>query len=123
MKTLLSIVAVLSMTLSQTASARTGVQTDRYTVRRLKRDLVSGNEFYYPAEALKRKLDGSGRFAMNLLPNGNVDSVTTLDSTGHALLDNYVKQVLMSYRFRPGTKGPVLFPVRFILPNTRTQFF
>lgn len=107
----------------QITNAQNFVQTDRYTVRRLQRDLVSGSEFYYPAEAVKLKMDGVGKFAMNLLPNGNVESVKTLDSTGHALLDNYVKRTLMSYRFNPGTKGPVLFPVRFILPNSRIQMF
>jgi TonB family protein len=115
----LAIVGLLSVMLSQAAAAGAlpAVQTDQYTVRRLRRDLVSGNEFYYPAQAVKLRLDGMGRFAMHLSPNGNVVSVKTLDSTGHALLDNYVNGVLMSYRFKPGTKGPVLFPVRFVLPH------
>jgi TonB family protein len=118
----LAIAVALSATLSPIANAQY-IETDGYTVRRLKHDLVSGNEFYYPAEAVRLKMDGDGRFAMDLLPNGKVESVRTLDSTGHALLDNYVKRTLLSYRFRPGTKGPVLFPVRFMLPNSRIQMW
>ena len=68
-------------------------------------------------------MDGLGRFSMNLLPDGKVDSVKTLHSTGHVLLDNYVKQILMTYRFKRGTKGPVPFPVRFLLPNSRIQMW
>jgi hypothetical protein len=79
-KLLLTISAVISLGLPQTAAAQYIVEADRYTVRRLQRDLLSGNEFYYPTEAVKLKMDGVGRFAMGpvfspvrfLLPNSRI---------------------------------------------------
>lgn len=99
------------------------VETQNTTIRRLQRDLVAGGDLYYPAEAVRLKMDGLGKFAIDILPDGKVETVRTLRSTGYALLDNTVKRTLMSYRFRLGTKGPVLFPVRFQLPNSRIQMW
>jgi TonB family protein len=92
-------------------------QTDRGTVGFLHYRLISGGEFYYPDKAARQKLSGSGFFLMRLRPDGVVESVTIKSSTRHAELDEHVLRVLKAYRFRPGTKQPILWLVSFAPPD------
>jgi hypothetical protein len=55
---------------------------------------------------------------MRLRPDGVVESVTKKMSTGAAVLDEHITRVLKSYRFKPGTKQPILWLVGFIQPGT-----
>jgi TonB family protein len=99
-------------------------RTDSATVAFLRRHLVSGAEIQYPREALHAKVQGSGFYRMTLRPDGTVESVERLEgrfgkiAEGHPLLDRQVKQALSTYKFKPKTKGPLIWLVSFALPAT-----
>ena len=94
------------------------VQSDRGTVGFLHYNLLSGGDIQYPAEALKAKQQGSGFYLMQLRPDGTVESLTVKSSSGSAQLDEAVTRTLKSYRFKPKTKGPLLWLVGFLQPAT-----
>ena len=113
-----SILAILSVL--QILSLRASTQhiiTDHATVRTLKRTLVAGGEIYYPAEAAKANLGGRGKYGMHVGAGGKVEKVTVVKSSGVELLDCYMQERLMTYRFRPGVWSPVVFEVEFIPPK------
>jgi TonB family protein len=65
----------------------------------------------YPAEAQTRHWAGNGRFALTIRPDGSVDSVKVLKSTGHSLLDEAAITALRRWRFRPGSIKLVRVPL------------
>lgn len=93
-------------------------ETDRGTVGFLRRYLVSGGDIHYPADADRQKLQASGFFLMKLRPDGIVESVTVKSSTRYPALDEEVTRTLKAYRFKPNTKGPLLWLVSFLQPTT-----
>ena len=93
-------------------------QTDSGTVGFLRRYLVSGGDIQYPYDAKQRSLQGGGFFLMRLRPDGIVESVTVQSSTGYTVLDEHVTRALKTYRFKPRTKGPLLWLVSFLQPAT-----
>ena len=93
-------------------------ETDSGTVGFLRRYLVSGGDIHYPYDADRRKLQASGFFLMKLRPDGIVESLTVKSSTGYAELDEEVTRTLKAYRFKPNTKGPLLWLVSFLQPTT-----
>jgi TonB family protein len=93
-------------------------ETDRGTTGFLFYHLLSGGEITYPSDAAWLKLQGSGFFLMRLRPNGVVESLTIKSSTGYAVIDEHVTQTLKAYRFKAGTKGPILWLVGFLQPAT-----
>ncbi|MGH9697006.1 MAG: energy transducer TonB [Bryobacteraceae bacterium] len=93
-------------------------ETDSGTVGFLHYHLKSGGDILYPYEAAHLKQEGSGFFLMRLRPDGSVESLTMKSSTGHSLLDDSIMRTLKGYRFRPKTKGPLLWLVGFMQPST-----
>jgi TonB family protein len=93
-------------------------ETDRGTVGFLRRYLVSGGDVHYPSNAARRGVQASGFFLMKLRPDGIVESLTVKSSTGNAELDEEVTRALKAYRFKPNTKGPILWLVSFLQPST-----
>jgi TonB family protein len=93
-------------------------ETDRGTVGFLRRYLVSGGDIHYPSNAARRGLQASGFFLMKLRPDGIIESVTVKLSTGYIELDEEVTRTLKAYRFKPNTKGPLLWLVSFLQPAT-----
>ena len=93
-------------------------ETDRGTVGFLRRYLVSGGDVHYPSNAAGLGLQGSGFFLMKLRPDGIVESLTVKSSTGSTELDENVTRTLRAYRFKPNTKGPILWLVSFLQPST-----
>ena len=55
---------------------------------------------------------------MKLRPDGIVESLTVKSSTGSTELDENVTRTLRAYRFKPNTKGPILWLVSFLQPAT-----
>ena len=55
---------------------------------------------------------------MQLRPDGVVESLTIKSSTGYTVLDEHVTRALKAYRFKAGTKGPILWLVGFLQPAT-----
>ncbi len=93
-------------------------ETDSGTVNLLRRFLISGGDISYPLDAARRKEKGSGLFFMRLRPDGTVEAVTVNSSTGYSGLDQHVTRTLKEYRFRPKTKGPLIWLVSFSQPAT-----
>ena len=93
-------------------------QTDSGTVTFLRRNLVSGGEIQYPLDAQKQKQIGSLFVLMRLQPDGTVESLTTKHVTGDRVFQAHVERALRGYRFKPGTKGPLLWLVSFDHPAT-----
>ena len=68
----------------------------------------------YPPNLRDRRLAGSGKFLLQIRPNGTVQSLETLSSTGHGELDDVAKTSFIKWRFRPGptaAKIPITFKV------------
>jgi hypothetical protein len=113
------IVAVLAfVTVAVFPACGMGYQTDRGTRGFLFYHLISGAELTFPPQAVQQKLKGSGFFVMRLRPDGMVESVTTRMSTGYRILDEHIIRLLKTYRFRVGTKQPILWLVGFVYPDT-----
>ena len=93
-------------------------ETDRGTVGFLRRYLISGGDIHYPQDADRQKLQASGFFLMKLRPDGTVESVTIKSSTKYPAMDEEVTRTLRAYRFKPNTKGPILWLVSFFQPTT-----
>jgi TonB family C-terminal domain len=67
----------------------------------------------YPIEAQLHHWHGSGRFALAIRPDGRVESVTVLKSTGHAVLDQAAIAAFRQWRFRPGSINLVRVPLEY----------
>ena len=120
MKRLASLLAVILGCSAVAAVPKGGprYETDEGTVRLLQRQLVSGGDIYYPLEAAKAKQWGSGFYLMKLAEDGTVQSLTTKRWTGDKVLDAHARRTLHTYRFKPKTKGPLLWLVSFAPPAT-----
>ena len=120
MKSLACLVAVLLATTSLAAPPKGGprYETDRGTIGFLRRHLVSGGDIQYPIQAVRAKQQGSGFYLMKLANDGAVLSVTVKKAVGYKQLDDHVVSTLKGYRFKPKTKGPLLWLVSFAQPAT-----
>jgi TonB family protein len=68
----------------------------------------------YPAEAVSRKIQGCGRFQLEVKrATGIPTSVKVLHSTGRKILDEAAVRAFMSWRIHPGTVEHVVVPVCF----------
>jgi TonB family protein len=77
----------------------------------------------YPLEARKLGLEGAGLFAVRIGPDGSVESVKPITSTGHPLLDDAAIAGFRRFRFRPGRKvirASIVFTMRG--PQAAPQF-
>ena len=72
----------------------------------------------YPASALAHHLEGSGLFMLHLRPDGIVQSVEILKSTGHRELDEACISAYRQWHFRPSFAAKakkVKMPVTFTM--------
>jgi len=120
MRTLLLLLTMLASTATALAVPQGGpqYQTDRATVGFLRRHLLSGGEIQYPLEPRQRKQTGSMFVVMNLRPDGTVESLRTKHLEGDRVFQPHVERALQGYRFKPKTKGPLLWLVSFAPPAT-----
>jgi TonB family protein len=77
----------------------------------------------YPAEARRRRLQGSVVLRVNVSAQGAPEEITVLASSGHAVLDQAAVAAVHTWRFEPATRGgvpiaaPADVPVRFRLED------
>lgn len=69
----------------------------------------------YPVEARKLRLEGSGRFVLDIDPTGRVTAVHVAISTGHRLLDNAAIKGFKQFRFKPGSPTRVQMPASYTM--------
>jgi TonB family protein len=69
----------------------------------------------YPYAARDQHLEGSGLYRLNIKPDGTVDSVTILKSTGHRLLDEAAVDAFRQWRFKPGALHALKIPINFTM--------
>jgi TonB family protein len=69
----------------------------------------------YPFERIKWRIEGTGFFLLHVLPDGSVQSVDTVRSTGDPTLDGSAKAALLRWLFRPGRSMSVKIAVTFFL--------
>lgn len=70
----------------------------------------------YPYEARRRKITGEGVALMSIdSASGRVTSVTMVQSTGNAFLDDAAITGFLRWRFKPGTVSSITCPVTFTL--------
>jgi TonB family protein len=117
MKTLIIIIAAALFGAEATSASQAVIESDPITQNVLRSVLVSGSDFSYPDEAAKQKQGGTCSCAMFLLPDGTVKAVTLIKSSGHPVLDDYVRRTLKGYRCKPGTQGPLQWFITFSWPG------
>jgi TonB family protein len=70
----------------------------------------------YPTAARRRRLEGTGLFALQIKPDGKVARVAIVKSTGHRLLDDAAISAFKRFWFRPGSislvRAPIVFTMR-----------
>jgi TonB family protein len=74
----------------------------------------------YPYAARANWLEGSGVFEMTVRADGVVLAVTTVRSTGHAILDDAARASLKQWQFRPlPDTGRFRVPIRFVMDRSK----
>ena len=67
----------------------------------------------YPEAARNQRLEGSGLAEIHIRPEGSVESVNMLKSTGHRILDEAAIQGFSRWRFRPHSLKVVRIPIEY----------
>ena len=75
-------------------SLSTVASSDAYYLNSWRRKIEKIGNLNYPAEARKRKLYGSLRLMVAILPDGSLKEVELLQSSGHRVLDNAAIQIV-----------------------------
>jgi TonB family protein len=117
MKTLILVIATALFGAETTSAGQAVIESDPITQSLLRAVLVSGSDFSYPDEAARQKQGGTCHCTMFLLPDGTVKAVTVTKSSGHPILDDYVRRTLKGYRCKPGAQGPIQWFVTFSWPG------
>jgi TonB family protein len=69
----------------------------------------------YPAEVKAAHFTGSRVFALHIHPDGHVDRVDTIQSTGHRILDDAATTAFHQWRFHPRkTDWALRIPIQYI---------
>ncbi len=71
----------------------------------------------YPFELRQFHIDGTGLFLLHVRPDGSVQSVETVQSTGNSNLDESAKAAFLRWRFRPGRSMNVKMAATFSLKH------
>ena len=69
----------------------------------------------YPLEARRQWWTGRGLFVMRFRPDGRVEKVVAMKSTGHTVLDEECVKTLQRWRCRPGVYTTAYIPVTFTM--------
>ena len=67
----------------------------------------------YPYFARSRHMVGTGVFLIHIRADGTVQSVKTMQSTGHPELDDSARSAFLQWRFRPGPPTKLKMPITF----------
>jgi TonB family protein len=82
----------------------------------------------YPAEALRRRIEGTVLLSVEVRPSGDTGAVAVARSSGHRSLDDAAVQAVRKWRFRPATDAAgavvptstvVTLPVEFVIRAAR----
>jgi TonB family protein len=79
--------------------------------------LVFAPQPWYPEEARRNRLTGSGQFRIHFDGQGRVATVDTVRTTGQRLLDNAAIITLKRWRATPGTPHTLVVPITFTKPS------
>jgi len=83
-------------------SLSTSASDDAYYLNSWRRKIERIGNLNYPAEARQRKLFGSLRLLVSLLPDGSLKEVEILESSGHVVLDSAaIRIVRLAAPFAP----------------------
>lgn len=83
-------------------SLSTTSSSDAYYLNSWRRKIEKVGNINYPAEALRKKLYGSLRLMVAVLPDGSLKEVKLLESSGHQVLDNSaIRIVKLASPFAP----------------------
>ena len=69
----------------------------------------------YPLEARRKRWVGGGLFVMRFRPDGGMEKVVALKSTGHAVLDEEAVRTLLRWRCLPGVYTSAYVPIGFTM--------
>ena len=84
------------------SSASTRKSQDALYLDRWRRRIEAVGNINYPSEARRRQLYGSLRMLVALLPNGEVESIRILQSSGHSILDQAAVEIVhLAAPFQP----------------------
>jgi TonB family protein len=112
------IAIVSALTLALTASADAQTPTPAIVVRPAKDVAIYAPKPDYPLAARSRHLQGSGIFLLHVRPDGTVEGVDVIKSTGHSELDQSGVAAFLKWRFRPGV-NEVEIPLEFTMRGLR----
>jgi TonB family protein len=102
------VIARLAIVQSQAQSEEKSAEFDKYVVSRVAPE--------YSRDARMHRLEGAGIFQLSIdQETGHVTNVTTVKTTGWALLDRATIIAFRKWRFVPHTLGKVKIPVNFSL--------
>jgi TonB family protein len=69
----------------------------------------------YPEAARKQHLEGAGVVAIHIKPDGSVESVRVVKSTGYKILDDAAIRGFSRWRFRPRSLKVVTVPIQYAM--------
>ncbi len=69
----------------------------------------------YPLEARQKRWVGGGLFVMRFRPDGGMEKVVALKSTGYAVLDEEAVRTLLRWRCLPDVYTTAYVPISFTL--------
>jgi TonB family protein len=69
----------------------------------------------YPLEARRKRWVGGGLFVMRFRPDGGMEKVVALKSTGHAVLDEEAVRTLLRWRCLPDVYTTAYIPIVFTM--------
>ena len=115
--------ALVLLTVAFVGSSSAQTSSSGVVIKRAKNDAayaIYAPKPEYPLVAKSRRIEGNGVFLVHILPDGKVQSVEVLQSTGHAELDESATAAFAKWRFRPGpTKAKI--PVSFLLQHVEQR--
>lgn len=87
-----------------TSSPSTMAQDDAIYLDNWRRHIEAVGNLNYPAEARQQNINGSLRLLVAIRPDGSVENIEILQSSGHAVLDNAaIRIVQLAAPFQPFT--------------------
>lgn len=72
---------------------------------------------HYREDLRKWRIEGTVLSLLHVRPDGNVQSVDTVQSSGNSTLDEDVKEAFLRFRFRPGRSMNVKMAMTFSLTH------
>jgi protein TonB len=95
-----------------------GIPSGPVSYNAAKANFLSAPHPVYPYEARRAHQTGSGKFMISFDPSGSVSDVTTVQSTGSAILDQTSENTFRRWRAKPGV-GKVTVPITYTLQGAQ----